>query len=83
MKKLIIVLSLVASANIHAQDEEKHYTPETEKTCSQQVAKLGCGTPTEKNADTFIACVDQKVDLLTETCRDFHQTVKNFRQHKH
>lgn len=63
----LLVLGLSAFANEGTL--EIHGNFEDDKYCSQQIRKLGCGNPEEKD---FNQCVNKRVSELEPKCQDYH-----------
>lgn len=78
MKKTIFVIGLALSGA--SSTKEFHFSPDVEKNCSEEVLRLACGSPTEKNAEMFLKCVDGKIDGLSMECQELHQYVKSLRK---
>jgi hypothetical protein len=69
--KLFTLCSLLFVLNLNAAEKrEAHGNHEDEQRCLKEIRSLGCGKP--ENHETFIACVDQKISLLTPGCQAFH-----------
>lgn len=76
MKKVASVFCLAIAFNTFAAEEKEiHFESNVEKTCTAEVSAVGCGTPTESNQDTFLACVDGKLSKLSLPCQEMHKTI--------
>jgi hypothetical protein len=85
MKKIVIISSLMLSLFAFANEEgvmESHGNPEDEVKCFKEIRSLGCGKP--ESHDTFIACVDSKLNKLSPACQVFHKDeVERMKAHSH
>lgn len=86
MNKALVILvfgfTLSAFAGPDLGPKEEHGNPEDEKRCFKEIRNMGCGNPDEHAA--FIACVDSKIDELSEDCQVFHMDEKiRMKSHSH
>jgi len=67
--KRIIMLTLILSFNLYAQEIHYDYEVKSEKVCFEEMKKMGCIT---QNEVVSVSCLDKQKVRLSKLCQEIH-----------